>query len=232
MPGAAFLDVDDDLASAPGEGRHPLPPAAAFERSVALAGIEPDSLVVAYDEAGEGGAARLWWLLRHFGHDEAVVLDGGMRAWRAAGAPLRPAVESIAVGAFRATARAHDTIDADALRGRLGEPGLVLVDARTPERYRGDVEPIDARAGHLPGAHNAPHGQLAPEGRYRPPDELRARLEAAGASDRTTLVAYCGSGITACTVLLAAEIAGLERALLYPGSWSDWSSRGNPIETG
>lgn len=226
VPGAAFLDVDSDLAAPPGEGRHPLPDAASFERSAMAAAIDPGSAVVAYDEAGDGGAARLWWLLRHFGHDAVAVLNGGLRAWRSAGGPLERGARVVAPGSFRARPRDRDTVDATGLR----EPALALIDARAPERYRGQAEPIDPVAGHVPGAGNAPYAELAPHGRYRPAAELRARLLAAGATEDLRLVAYCGSGITACTVLLAAEVAGIRDAALYPGSWSDWASRGLPVE--
>jgi thiosulfate/3-mercaptopyruvate sulfurtransferase len=227
IPGAAFLDVDRDLAAEPGErGRHPLPEAADFEAAARRAGIGRTSRVVAYDEAGEGGAARLWWLLRHFGHDEATVLDGGLAAWREAGGAL----EAGADGADRQRAAAEHPFaasprDGDTVRAAdLGATNHRLLDARAPERFRGEVEPIDAVAGHIPGAVNVPFAELAPGGRFPPAAELRDRLGA------EPFVAYCGSGITACTLVLAGEIAGVE-ARLYPGSWSEWSRRGLPVET-
>ena len=225
IPGAAFMDLDRDLAAAPGErGRHPLPEPEAFEAAARRAGIGPDTLVIAYDEAAEGGAARLWWLLRHFGHDRVAVLDGGLRAWRAEGGPLEAGAQQPPPGAFVAMAQEGDTAEAEALAGTL------LLDARTPERYRGESEPIDPVAGHIPGAANLPFADVAPGGRFLEPDELRARLEAAGAGQGRELVAYCGSGVSACVLLLAAEVAGLERGRLYPGSWSEWSGRGLPVE--
>jgi thiosulfate/3-mercaptopyruvate sulfurtransferase len=225
IPGAAFLDVDRDLAAEPGErGRHPLPEPKAFEAAARRAGIGPETLVIAYDEAAEGGAARLWWLLRHFGHDRVAVLDGGLRAWREEGGPLEAGEEQLASGTFTAVPRDTDTSEVEDLAGRL------LLDARAPERYRGEVEPIDPVAGRIPGAANLPFAELAPGGRFLAPDELRARFEAAGAAPGRELVAYCGSGITACVVLLAAEVAGLEPGRLYPGSWSEWSGRGLPVE--
>jgi thiosulfate/3-mercaptopyruvate sulfurtransferase len=227
IPGAAFLDVDRDLAGEPGEGgRHPLPDPTAFESAARRAGIGPDSLVVAYDEAGEGGAARLWWLLRHFGHERVAVLDGGLGAWREADGPLRAGEEQIEAGAFAARPREDDAREL----GELAAGDTLLLDARVPERYRGEVEPIDPVAGHIPGAANLPFSELAPGGRFLDPDELRARFEAAGAAPGRELVAYCGSGVTACVLVLAAEIAGLEPARLYPGSWSEWSARGLPVE--
>ena len=228
IPGAAFLDVDRDLAAPPGAGgRHPLPSAERFEDAAQRAGIGADTLVIAYDEAGEGGAARLWWLLRHFGHEDVAVLDGGLRGWREEGGPLRSGREDAALGDFYARPHEGDTAWANELgnAAHAGPPGLL--DARSPERYRGEVEPIDPVAGHIPGAVNLPFAELAPNGRFLPPEELRARFEAAGGS-----VAYCGSGITACVLVLAAEVAGLGPIRLYPGSWSEWSGRGLPVELG
>jgi thiosulfate/3-mercaptopyruvate sulfurtransferase len=230
IPGAAFLDVDEDLAAEPGgRGRHPLPDAADFEAAANRAGIRATSRVVAYDEAGEGGAVRLWWLLRHFGHDDAAVLNGGLAAWREEGGPLEAASEEAGAVAitesdpFVARQREDDTVDARELTAATPTPRLL--DARAPERYRGETEPIDAIAGHIPGARNVPFAELAPQGRFPPPDQLEERV-----GDQP-FVAYCGSGITACTLVLAAELAGVE-ARLYPGSWSEWSRRGLPTETG
>jgi thiosulfate/3-mercaptopyruvate sulfurtransferase len=226
IPGAAFLDVDRDLSAEPGDrGRHPLPARADFEAAARRAGIGRRSTVVAYDEAGEGGAVRLWWLLRHFGHDHVAVLNGGLRAWREQGGALRGGPEEIAQGDFVARERGDDTVSADEL-GDAG--GRALLDARAPERFSGRVELYDPVPGHIPGAANLPFAEVAPEGRFLPPDELRARLEAAGAAPGREVVAYCGSGITACTLVLAAELAGLPPARLYPGSWSEWSRRGYP----
>jgi thiosulfate/3-mercaptopyruvate sulfurtransferase len=230
IPGAAFLRVSGDLAGELRDGgkdggRAPLPAAPDFEASARRAGIGKGSSVVAYDEGGEGGSTRLWWLLRHFGHDRVSVLDGGLRGWREEGGPLEAGtVELPAPGAFTARPREGDAADSDALGGSL------LLDARARERYRGEVEPIDPVAGHIPGAANLPFAELAPGGRFLAPEELRARFEAAGAAPGRELVAYCGSGVTACVLLLAAELAGLEGARLYPGSWSEWSGRGLPVE--
>jgi thiosulfate/3-mercaptopyruvate sulfurtransferase len=235
IPGASFLDVDRDLADPPGErGRHPLPAVERFEAAARRAGIGQDTLVVAYDEAGEGGAARLWWLLSHFGHENVAVLDGGLRGWREQGGELRAGEERVEPGDFRARPEAggegdaHRPADAE----ELEDGGPILLDARVPERYRGEVEPIDPVAGHIPGAVNVPFMELAPDGRFLPPDELRARFETAGVASGDDAVAYCGSGITACVVVLAAEVAGIGAARLYPGSWSEWSGRGLPVELG
>ncbi|HEX6457419.1 MAG TPA: sulfurtransferase [Thermoleophilaceae bacterium] len=228
IPGAAFLDLDSDLSDPPGpRGRHPLPAMDRFESAARAAGISNDTRVVAYDEAGEGGAARLWWLLRHFGLDSVAVLDGGAAAWRAAGGEFVEGEEHLDPGDFAASPRGGDTADA----AELERTRPRLVDARAPERYAGRSEPIDPLAGHIPGAANVPFGELAPGGRYLPRHELRERLERAGAGGSEEIVAYCGSGVSACTVVLAAEIAGLP-ARLYPGSWSEWCARGGEVETG
>jgi thiosulfate/3-mercaptopyruvate sulfurtransferase len=229
IPGAAHLDVDRDLSAPPGErGRHPLPNPDRFEAAARSAGISRDTRVVAYDEGGTGGAARLWWLLRHFGHEAAAVLDGGLAAWREAGGELAGGEEQPPAGDFAALPRHDDTVDADEIAAELGGTRLVLVDARAPERYSGRSEPVDPVAGHIPGASNAPFAELAPSGRFLAPAELRKRLEP---DEGRELVAYCGSGVTACTAVLAAEVAGL-RVRLYAGSWSEWCARGLPGETG
>jgi thiosulfate/3-mercaptopyruvate sulfurtransferase len=235
IPGAHFLDVEDDLAAPPGTGaggRHPLPSADEFAAAAASAGIGADSTVVAYDEAGEGGAARLWWLLRHFGHDDAAVLDGGLHGWRAVGGPLDdfPPRPWQSGEPFVPRERSDDTASADELAGFVegGDGAIALVDARAAPRYRGEVEPIDPVAGHIPGASNVPFASLAPDGRVLDAAELRARLDP---GEGRELVTYCGSGISAATVVLAAEAAGLS-ARLYPGSWSDWCARGLPVASG
>jgi len=208
VPGASFLDVDSDLAdlSVTGQGRHPLPSAGRFAESASRAGIGPGVYVVAYGNMG--GAERLWWLLRHFGHDDCAVLLGGIDTW---GGPLVPGEEGIEPAAFVPRARAGDTIVAEELARRLADPELGLVDARAPARWRGEANPVDAKPGRIPGASNAPWNEPQPE---LPPGEL---------------VAYCGSGITACVVLHRASLRGRD-GVLYPGSWSDWSTRPLPIE--
>ena len=174
VPGAAFLDLDRDLAAPPDErGRHPLPAAENFERAARRAGINDGSPVIAYDEAGEASAARLWWLLGHFGHRQVSVLDGGLAAWRSAGLPLATGVEEVPEGDFTARVREGDTVEADDLTA--GE--RLLLDARAPERFRGETEPIDPVAGHIPGARNMPFAELAPGGAFLPPAELRERLD-------------------------------------------------------
>ena len=232
IPTAHFLDVERDLSRPPrpGEGRHPLPEAGDFAAAAADAGIGADSIVVAYDEAGEGGAARLWWLLRHFGHARAGVLNGGMRAWRAAGGPLDdvPPRPWVSGRPFKPRVRKGDVASADELVSGLFDDSLAIVDARAPTRFRGENEPIDPVAGHIPGAANVAFASVAPNGRYLPPGQLRELLDP---GEGRRLVTYCGSGITATSLVLAAEVAGIE-ARLYPGSWSEWCARGLPAAVG
>ena len=215
VPGASFLDVERELSAPPSTpgGRHPLPAADDFARVAGAAGIGPGVFVVAYDQGMNGGAARLWWLLRHFGHYDVAVLAGGLGAWLG---PLSSGEEEVEAAVFEPRARDDDTIEAEELAARLGDSRLTVVDARLPERYRGEVEPIDPVAGRIPGARNAPYPDALP------PDLL----------DAEEIVAYCGSGITAAVVLLRLAQAGRADAKLYPGSWSDWSGRGLPAESG
>jgi thiosulfate/3-mercaptopyruvate sulfurtransferase len=208
IPGAAYLDVDEDLSDlgVPDAGRHPLPSAEQFAAAASRAGIGPDTLVVAYGSLS--GAERLWWLLRHFGHDDCAVLLGGLDAW---GGPLRGGEETIEPAAFVPREREDDTIAAGEIVRRLADPRLLLVDARPAPRWRGEPNPIDDPPGRIPGARNAPWAEPQPE---LPDGEL---------------VAYCGSGVTACVVLHRAFLHG-RSGRLYPGSWSEWSKRGLPIE--
>jgi thiosulfate/3-mercaptopyruvate sulfurtransferase len=215
IPGASFLDVERELSAPPASpgGRHPLPNPEDFARAAGAAGIGAGVFVVAYDQGSTGGAARLWWLLRHFGHEDVAALDGGLGAWAG---PLRAGEEPVEAAELVLRSRGGDTIEAEELAGRLGEEGLAIVDARAPERYRGEVEPIDPVAGRIPSSVNVPFGDP------RFPAEV---LEA------EEIVVYCGSGVTACVDVLALERAGRE-AKLYPGSWSDWCARGLPVERG
>jgi thiosulfate/3-mercaptopyruvate sulfurtransferase len=205
IPGASFLDVDEDLAAPPGpRGRHPLPDADSFAQVASRAGIEAGVFVIAYGNMG--GAERLWWLLLHFGHDDCAVLD--LEGWLG---PLRAGDEEIPPAAFEARARSDDTIEADELAARLEE--LVVVDARLPGRFRGEPNPIDRVPGRVPGAVNAPWNAPLP------------------ALPGGELVAYCGSGVTACVTVHRLALAGRD-AKLYPGSWSEWEQLGLPIERG
>lgn len=219
IPGAVFLDMKDDLSGPEGPGRHPLPTPDAFEASARRAGIGPDTLVVAYDQGMVGGGARLWWLLRHFGHRQVVVLDGGLGAWTG---PLEAGEQTVPAGGFSAEPQAGDTVDAEDLRSRLDSPGLRLLDAREAARFRGETEPMDATAGHIPGAVNVPAAVALADR-----DALLQHV-----NGHEELVAYCGSGVTACLVLLALDVAGHRGGKLYPGSWSDWSRQGLPVARG
>jgi thiosulfate/3-mercaptopyruvate sulfurtransferase len=210
IAGASFLDVDTDLSdlSIRGAGRHPLPSAEHFAAAAGRAGIGTGVYVLTYGTGG--GPERLWWLLRHFGHDDCAVLIGGIGAW---GGELRAGEEEIEPGQFIAHEQSGDTIDAEELARRLADPWLALVDARTANRWRGEPNEIDDPPGRIPRAANAPWNEPLPE---LPGGEL---------------VAYCGSGVTACVTLHRAWLAG-RQGRLYPGSWSEWSERGLPLECG
>jgi len=225
---------DRDLAAPAGAGgRHPLPEAAAFGAAMRAAGVRAARAVVVYDAAAAMAAARAWWLLHYFGHPDATVLDGGLAAWVAAGGALATGAESPAAGDFtpRPGGMPVLTAAAAAVRARTG----ILLDARAPERFRGESEPIDPVAGHIPGARNRPTTEnLTGAGTFRDPEALRAELAAAGvhAGASAQTGAYCGSGITAAHTVLALELAGV-RAALYPGSWSEWvSDPARPVATG
>ena len=225
ITGAVFLDAERELSSpGAGPGRHPIPAPARLEAVLGSAGIGDEHLVVAYDDAGGSIAARVWWLFRHFGHDgAAAVLDGGIGAWTDAGHPLSTDQAAHPRAGWTAGDARDDALDADALAELLAGD-LLLLDARAGERYRGETEPVDPRAGHIPGAHSAPwSANLGPDGRFLPPAVLRERYASLGAGERPT-VAYCGSGLSASHDLLALELAGIGGARLYEGSWSDWSS--------
>jgi thiosulfate/3-mercaptopyruvate sulfurtransferase len=227
IPGSRYVDLDTELsgAHAPGLGRHPLPDPDAFAATATAWGVGPATSVVAYDDNGGLSAARLWWLLRWIGHEDARVLDGGLAAWRAAGGPIATGADPPVVPSrtpLVARLGAMRTVTADEILAGLP---AVLVDARAAERYRGETEPVDPVAGHIPGAVNVPTaGNLAPDGTFLPPTELRARFEAVGIREGgPPVVAYCGSGVTAAHELIALEVAGLAAgSAMYPPSWSGW----------
>ena len=225
LPGAVFLDADRELSS-PGEGpgRHPVPAPAKLGAVLGARGIGDEHLVVAYDDAGGSIAARLWWLYRHFGHDgRCAVLDGGIGAWTGAGQSLTSEEPRRPAATWTPGAARDDVVDTDAVARMLGGATLLL-DARAEERYRGETEPIDPRAGHVPGAVSAPwSANLDVEGCFLSAQALRARYERLGAADRP-VVAYCGSSLSATHDLLALELVGIDGARLYEGSWSHWSS--------
>jgi thiosulfate/3-mercaptopyruvate sulfurtransferase len=232
IPGAVFVDLDRDLSAPEGPGRHPLPEPAAFAARMAALGFGDEHEIVAYDDAGGTVAARLWWMLDNLGHPRVRLLDGGLPAWIAAGGPVTDAEPNHPPAELHLADRWRGTIDRAELAAWAGR--LTILDARATERYRGDVEPVDPVAGHIPGARSAPAtATLGTEGRCLPPDALRDHLAQIedGALGRT-VVASCGSGVTACHTILAHRVAGLPDPLLYPGSYSDWSRSGMPVATG
>lgn len=230
LPGAIFLDLDADLSAPSGPGRHPLPDPAAFARRLGALGIGPHDHVVAYDDTGGWVAARLWWMLDDLGHERTAVLDGGFPAWVAAGLPLTTEVPSWPPARLELADRWTKVVNRDELRARLGS--VVLLDARAAPRYRGETEPVDPVAGHIPTALNAPtDGNLGPDGRFLPPGALAERFRALGCEGHQ-VVTSCGSGTSACHHSLAMRVAGLPDPILYPGSWSDWSRAGYPVATG
>ncbi|MGC9543326.1 sulfurtransferase [Streptomyces sp. UG1] len=220
IPGAVFVDLDRELASAPGaHGRHPLPDVAEFGTAMRRAGVSSGTPVVVYDGGQGWAAARAWWLLRWTGHPDVRVLDGGLPAWQG---PLETAVPAPAEGDFEPAPGAVGLLDADGAAA-LARSG-VLLDARAGERYRGEVEPIDPVAGHIPGALSAPTDEnVAADGRFLPAEELAARFKSLGAAEDTRVGVYCGSGVSAAHEVLALAVAGIP-AELYVGSWSEWSS--------
>ncbi|HEX3691478.1 MAG TPA: sulfurtransferase [Solirubrobacteraceae bacterium] len=235
IPGAVFVDLDRDLAAPPGrQGRHPLPDTEDFERAMRTAGVGNDGPVVVYDDANGLPAARAWWLLRYFGHPRVALLDGGLAAWLAAGRPLAEGDETPEhPGNFAARPGSMPVLDAEQA-GQVASTG-VLIDARAPERYRGESEPMDPVAGHIPGARNWPMARtLAPEGLLLAPADLAGELaEVTNGRPGAEVGAYCGSGITAAHTVLALELAGIPGAALYPGSWSEWvADASRPVATG
>ena len=226
LPGAVYAHLDRELAGAKTgrNGRHPLPARADFAATLARLGVTPARAVVVYDAQGGMYAARAWWMLRWVGHRAVSVLDGGLGAWKAAGGALETGdvAPVAATTAYPVGDSLVATVDADTLLKSLGR--VTLLDARAGERYRGEVEPLDARAGHIPGARSRFFkDNLDAQGRFRPAAELRAAFTAFGAVP-ARVVHQCGSGVTACHNLLAMEVAGLSGSALYPGSWSEWSS--------
>ena len=232
IPGAAFVELDEELSGAPGvSGRHPLPDQAAFERSMRRAGVSNDRPVAVYDAGNSMAAARGWWLLRYFGHEHVHVLDGGFAAWLDSGYPVETETPAIEVGDFVGRPGGMPLLDA-ASAAQIARSG-VLIDARAPERFRGEVEPIDPVAGHIPGALNRPSSENVDQaGRFRNRARLRAEFEQLGVTPERPAGAYCGSGVVAAHEVLALELAGLPAAL-YVGSWSEWiTDPQRPVATG
>ena len=234
LPGAIHLDLDHDLADQAGfgaPGRHPLPSPSAFEATLAAAGIGDDDLVVAYDDVGGWVAARLWWMLDVLGHDAVAVLDGGIDAWTSAAGELTTAVPVYPPADLHLATRWRRVIDRVELKSRLGS--VVLLDARAGPRYRGETEPIDPVAGHIPTARHAPYDANLLDGRLRPGAELARRFRELGADgSHGEVVTSCGSGVSALHHALAMRAAGLPDPILYVGSYSDWSRSGEPVATG
>ncbi len=235
IPGARYAHLDNDLARVPGptDGRHPLPRVEDFTATLGGWGISATSSVVVYDDMSGAIAARLWWMLRWVGHCAAYVLDGGLKAWEGAGLPLDPEISRIRASQYAARDVRRDWVVPTARLPSEQAKGARLVDARAPERFQGVTEPIDPVAGHVPGAVNWPFSDaLQPDGTLCPAEELRARL--GHLTDQSGgLIAMCGSGVTACHLLLAVNAAGLGDGRVYIGSWSEWiRDPGRPIATG
>jgi thiosulfate/3-mercaptopyruvate sulfurtransferase len=221
IPGAVFVDLDRDLAAPPGEGgRHPLPEADLFGEAMRAAGVRSSRLVVVYDADDATAAARAWWLLRYFGHPDVRVLDGGLAAWVAAGHPISAQAPRVSRGNFEPTPGGMPVIDAAGAADLARSGGLL--DARSAERFRGEQEPIDPVAGHIPGARSAPASASVDEdGRFLDAARLRERFRAVGVGGGQPVGTYCGSGVVAAHAVLACELVGISAAL-YPGSWSEW----------
>ena len=237
IPGAVYASLSHDMAGAKtgSNGRHPLPSIDALSATLGRLGITRGTQVIAYDQDSGMYASRLWWLLRYAGHDAVAVLDGGWAKWIREGRPVRAGEESRSPVAFVASPRPEMRVNVDEVIAQLGNPHTLLVDARAPERYEGQTEPIDRVPGHIPGAANRYYRSNAGEDfTLLPPDELRkAFLKVLGSHEPSQAVMYCGSGVTACQNLLAMTHAGLPGARLYAGSWSEWSADpARPVEKG
>jgi thiosulfate/3-mercaptopyruvate sulfurtransferase len=234
LPGALYFDLDKQLSSLVTEhgGRHPLPDLQAFAGVLGAAGISKETTVVAYDDQGGAMASRLWWLLRYVGHEKVYILDGGFSEWKKAGYPVTSDIPEPQPAIYDPHPREEMLLQMEDVKARLGNPDVTLIDSREQPRYLGQTEPIDAKAGHIPGAKNLFwKGALDDQGGWR---------DAAGQAERFRdldpsgeVVVYCGSGVTACPNVLALEEAGFKNVKLYAGSWSDWISyEENPIATG
>ena len=229
IPGAVFAELDRDLTAPDGPGRHPLPERAEFATTMGRLGFGDDHTIVVYDDRSGVIAARLWWMLRDVGHGAVRVLDGGLDAWKAAGHPVTTAPTVITRATLTVRPGPTRQIAREELLARLG--AVTVLDARAPDRYRGEIEPVDPVAGHIPTARNAPTtDNLDPAGKFLPAAALAKRY--LGLAAHGDVVASCGSGVFACHDILAMTIAGLPEPMLYPGSWSDWSSSGMPIAVG
>ena len=235
IPGARYADLERDLSDMrrEGEGQHPWPAVADFTARLGAWGIGPDTQVVAYDEGDGAFAARLWFLLRTLGHARVAVLDGGWARWRALDLPVDSDIPLPAPTTYHGEFDQGRLLDARQVQSRLAA-GDVLLDARAAPRFRGEVEPLDRVAGHVPGARNHPYADLLHEGRFKPAAELASGFrDAIGDKDPSQVIAMCGSGVTACHLLLAMEHAGMPGAKLFTGSWSGWlADTARPVATG
>lgn len=232
LPGAIFLDLEADLSGphAAHGGRHPLPSPEAFAVTLGRAGIGNNSRVVVYDDAGNMFAVRLWWMLRWLGHRQVQILDGGLQAWQEAGYETSDEYKALPETDFVPDIQPEMLLSMEQVKARLEQPGRLLVDSRAADRYRGENETLDPKAGHIPGALNRPFKDNLAGQRFKTPAELKADFQALGLDSDADVAFYCGSGVTACHNLLAMEEAGFALPKLYAGSWSDWSSyENNPI---
>jgi thiosulfate/3-mercaptopyruvate sulfurtransferase len=242
LPKACFIDLDKDLSGQPGRaGRHPLPEPGRVQAAMRAAGLRPGQLAVAYDDGDSTVAARLWWTLRFYGHEQVAVMDGGYRGWAAIGLPLTRVVSRPEPSDFTIASSGQMPVLDDVQAAALARSGFLL-DARAGERYRGEVEPVDRVGGHIPGAISAPTKEnVRPDGRFKEPADLARQFadlglpgpdEGSGLDGPPQIGAYCGSGVTAAHEVLALHLAGL-RAALYVGSWSNWSADpARPVATG
>jgi thiosulfate/3-mercaptopyruvate sulfurtransferase len=231
IPGALYFHLEHDLSGPKGEhgGRHPLPDTDELVRLFSQAGIDENTTVIAYDDQDMAFASRLWWLLRYYGHEKVAVLDGGFAAWKAAGYPVSQEIPSPTARTFVPRLQHEMLVGIEQVKER--GPGTALLDSRAGERYRGEQETIDPKAGHIPGALNYFYKEnLTPEGTMLPAEQLKQRFAPLNQQDE--IIVYCGSGVTACVNLLALHQAGRTDAKLYPGSWSDWCSYDLPVATG
>ncbi len=236
LPGAVYVSLEDDLSdhTRRGRGRHPLPTGKAVEAAARRWGIGQNQSVVVYDDWNRAGSARAWWVLTAAGLPDVRILDGGLRAWLAAGGALQtgtptPAPGDITIGHDDLYAGGRPTLTAEQIAAR---EGVTLLDARAPERFRGEAEPVDPVAGHIPGARNLPStSTLGPDGRFLPGARLAGLLAESGVPDTGTVGVYCGSGVTASVLIAALEAAGMDAAL-FPGSWSQWCAEDRPVSRG
>lgn len=237
VPGAVYAHLERDLSdlARAGKGRHPLPDAGRFCATLERWGISPSTQVVAYDTSDGAIAARMWWMLRLLGHTRVAVLDGGLSTWADAGGALDARIPQPKPGTYKARFDVRGTASTAVVAARMASGNGRLLDARAPERFRGEVEPLDRVAGHVPGAINRPFSaNLEPGGRFRSPERLADEFrELLGGSSASEAVLMCGSGVTACHNLLAMEHAGIHGARVYPGSWSEWiSDPSRPVARG